>query len=42
MRRKGIIDDMLNCRREMCNGIKYFVKCEGDVTDIVEQRRRIR
>jgi hypothetical protein len=43
MRRKGIIDGMVSCRKEMCSGIKYFVKRgEGDVTDIVEQRGGVR
>jgi hypothetical protein len=42
LRRKGIIDNMVKCIKEIYEGIKFCVKSEEEVTDFIHQKGGIR
>jgi hypothetical protein len=43
MRKKGVIDNVVECIKKMYDDTNFRVKCSGDeVTDFVEQRRGVR
>jgi hypothetical protein len=39
MRKNGVSENVVKCIKKMYEGIKFCVKCDGDMTDFVDQRR---